>query len=332
MKIALIGPGIMTIPPPGHGAVEILIWDYFLELINQGHDVDIINKMRIMPQDQSQPNTPYCQELIRTINSGNYDFVHLHYDCLYHIMPFLNCKKIGITSHYPYIDQPEKYANDGYSNTFHSICNNQNHNIFALSKKDYHVFQENCKDKSKLFLLLNGSNHSEIQPVINKVNPGKSVYIGKVEERKLQHKYCNIPNIDFYGKCDDQTFKNKACYKGEPSREELMSKLANYGNMVLLSTGENGTPLVIKEALMAGLPIVTNKYSSNDLDLSLSFIDIIPDDKLDDLVCIQQVIEKNLQKQYLQNEIRAYAVSKFSWEILVKTYLESINSINSIAQ
>jgi hypothetical protein len=210
MKIALVGPGIMSIPPSGHGAVEILIWDYFLELMNQGHTVDIINKIRISQEEQSHPNTNYCQDLIKTINNGNYDFVHLHYDCLYHILPFLTSQKIGITSHYPYIDQPEKHLKDRYFNTFQSICNNQNHVIFALSKKDYNVFQSNCKDKSNLFLLLNGSNHNEIIPVTNKINPGKTVYIGKIEERKLQHKYCKIPNIDFYGKCDDQDFKNKS--------------------------------------------------------------------------------------------------------------------------
>ena len=28
MRLALIGPGIMPIPPDGWGAVESLIWDY----------------------------------------------------------------------------------------------------------------------------------------------------------------------------------------------------------------------------------------------------------------------------------------------------------------
>ena len=28
MKICIVGPGIMPIPPTGWGAVEILIWDY----------------------------------------------------------------------------------------------------------------------------------------------------------------------------------------------------------------------------------------------------------------------------------------------------------------
>jgi hypothetical protein len=43
MKIALIGPGIMPIPPDGWGAVESLIWDYAVELDELGHEGMIVN-------------------------------------------------------------------------------------------------------------------------------------------------------------------------------------------------------------------------------------------------------------------------------------------------
>ena len=43
MKISIIGPGIMPIPPKGWGAVESLIWDYNIELKKLGHDVQIVN-------------------------------------------------------------------------------------------------------------------------------------------------------------------------------------------------------------------------------------------------------------------------------------------------
>ena len=43
MKIALVGPGIMEIPPKGWGAVESLIWDYATELDELGHEGVIIN-------------------------------------------------------------------------------------------------------------------------------------------------------------------------------------------------------------------------------------------------------------------------------------------------
>ena len=105
MKICLVGPGIMTIPPEGWGAVESLIWDYNLILKNIGHDVDIINN-------------PDTNSIINEVNSKDYDFVHIHYDVFYHIIPHLNCKNIAISSHYPYVDQLHKHGYDGYQNIF----------------------------------------------------------------------------------------------------------------------------------------------------------------------------------------------------------------------
>ena len=148
--------------------------------------------------------------------------------------------------------------------------------------------------------------------------------MGKIEQRKQQYKYCNIKNIDYYGRCDDNKFKIKHNYKGEPSREELLELISNHGNMVLLSLGENGTPLVLKEALMAGLPIVINEYSSNDLDLTLPFIDVIDKSRLDDIEYIETIIENNRNKQNMKHKIREYAHKNFSWTKLVDKYIENI--------
>ena len=43
MKIVLIGPGIMSIPPENWGGVESLMWDYKNELEKKNHSVTIIN-------------------------------------------------------------------------------------------------------------------------------------------------------------------------------------------------------------------------------------------------------------------------------------------------
>ena len=43
MKITLVGPGIMPIPPTGWGAVEILVWDTKNALEDLGHEVQILN-------------------------------------------------------------------------------------------------------------------------------------------------------------------------------------------------------------------------------------------------------------------------------------------------
>jgi hypothetical protein len=327
MKIALIGPGIMAIPPPGWGAVEILIWDYYKELMNQGHSVDIINKIRSNDFEQRDPESQYCRDLISIINSKDYDFVHLHYDVLYHILSSLKCHRVAITSHYPNLGLFHKHKEDQYTEIFEGICNNTNHYIFAPSKKDLLIFESKCKDPSKLFLVVNSSDHREITPNFNGKFTDRSIYLGRIEERKQQHKYYSIPGIDFYGRCIYPQFSQLSCYKGEPSRAELVDLLSNYGNLVHLSACENATPLVIKEALLAGLPVVTNKWSMDDLDPDLPFIDVVPDDKLDDLGYIYSVICQNRSKQHLKSVIRDYAYQKFSTEVLVKAYIDKIKTV-----
>ena len=66
MNLALIAGGIMSIPPKKHGAIEIILWNFKLELEQLGHTVVIFN-------DQNLPL------VARQINQGNFGFVHLHY-------------------------------------------------------------------------------------------------------------------------------------------------------------------------------------------------------------------------------------------------------------
>ena len=94
MKIALIGPGIMPIPPEGWGGVEHLIWNFAQQLKKTGDEVVIIN-------------TPDLQKIVITANSEEFDAVHLHYDQFANVMPQIKCKKKMITSHYPYLENPE---------------------------------------------------------------------------------------------------------------------------------------------------------------------------------------------------------------------------------
>ena len=77
MKIALVGPGIMEIPPKGWGAVESLIWDYATELGELGHEGTIIN-------------TPDRTQIIRELSEEKYDFIHVHYDVFYDIMDYIH--------------------------------------------------------------------------------------------------------------------------------------------------------------------------------------------------------------------------------------------------
>jgi glycosyltransferase involved in cell wall biosynthesis len=100
--------------------------------------------------------------------------------------------------------------------------------------------------------------------------------------------------------------------------------------MILLSTGENGTPLVIKEALIAGLGVVTSEYCAYELDTNLPFISIIPTDKLQDLEYVKNVLNENKTISLsMRDEIVKYGVSNFSWKKLIKIYAENIEKLNA---
>jgi glycosyltransferase involved in cell wall biosynthesis len=111
-----------------------------------------------------------------------------------------------------------------------------------------------------------------------------------------------------------------SCYKGEKEHGELMLLMREYGSLVLLSDGESD-PLVLKEALMAGLPVVTNSHSGMP---ELPFLDIIPDNKVQDMKYIESVLEKSRQKD--RTGIKEYA-SQFEWKKVVKDYVSILNHL-----
>ena len=324
MKICLVGPGILSIPPPGWGAVEILIWDYYNE-IKTGNNVTIINKKR-NSANQSDINSSYCQELIAEINNGNYDLVHIHYDVLFHISQYLTCKHIAITSHYPYIDNKMKIRADKFTPIFNFMINNTKYLNFMLAQKDVDYLIANGANPNQIIKMENGINTNLFRFETNPTKKNKTIYLGKIDDRKNQHLYQNINCIDFVGPCACSKFdKNAANYLGSWTRNEVFNNLTEYANLVLLSSGE-ADPVVVKEAMVCGLGVVLNYSSSKNLQ-NLDFITIIPEQKLTDMNFVESQIELNraisLNKR---EEIKKYAIEKYSMKTSCEQYLNHVQS------
>jgi len=313
-EIVLVGPGILPIPPQAWGAVEILIWDYSNELIKRGYNVTIIN-------------TKNVRDIIDTVNKKKYDFVHIHYDKFHTIIPFLKCPCIALTSHYPYIDKLEYHQRDGYDSIFIPLIVQKSFYNFVLADKDKNKFISCGADPTRIKKIKNGINSSLFKFKEANYN-NRTMYLGKITPRKNQHVFQNIENIDFVGNCDDTRFdKTKPNYLGEWSRDKIYSELTNYSNLLLMSQGE-ADPLVVKEALIAGLGVVINRSSAENLDTNIDFITIIEDDKMTDIEYIVSKIEENKNiSNHNRNKIREYGISKFDISIEVDKYLEVIQSI-----
>ena len=314
MKIAIIGPGLMEIPPRGWGAIESLVWDYFIEL----------EKLRQRPKIF---NSSDLHKVIDDVNNFEPDFVHLQYDDYIKILPHIKCEHKAVTSHYAYLTQPSKRG--PYSMIF-NFYKEVPCLIFALSNEIKDCFmKEHGIPEEKIFVTPNGARDDLFDFREECKYPSRSIYLAKIDPRKRQYLFQEEDlNIDFAGNIADGRFNHQhKNYLGEWTKSHLYEDLTNYANLILLSDGE-AHPLSCLEGMMAGLGLVISKYATANLDTSLPFIDVIPENKITDHEYLLDVITSNREKSIsMRKEIRKYAEENFSWEVVVKKYYETVKNI-----
>lgn len=308
MRIVIIGPGEMSIPPNGWGAVEILIWDYYQILKSKGYDIHIVN-------DKNYNN------IINQINDLNPDFIHIQYDDWVFIENHFNCKNVAITSHYGYLEQVNKHG--GYSGIFNGFCKSISW-IFALSEGIKNTYVNNGKNSDDIFVIPNGVRTDLFK--FNKECEDKSIYLAKIDYRKRQHLFHSIPNLYFAGNIADDRY-NMNNYLGEWSKEYLYENLTKFSNLVLLSDGE-AHPLVCLEALSAGLGLVISEFATANLDLTKPYIDVIPESRINDIEYINNVITENrVKSRNHRDDIKKYS-EEFDWhKLIMNNYIPLVKKL-----
>lgn len=297
----------MPIPTDGWGAVEEIIWRQKIGLEELGHEVTIYND-------------PNLAAVAAAINTENYDFVHLQYDC--HAPYLQQALKVpfAVTTHYGWIK--ERYHWDGgYHGIFEAV--KKCPAIIALAPEIADVFtQEGCT--SPIAVLRNGANYDGFEQWEKK--NGRILYLGKVEPRKsqayIQQKASALP-IDFVGPCVDGAFiqgnVGNTRYLGPWSRKQVYENMSEYSALMLLSGGE-AAPLVVPEALCCGLSLITFKTCNANIDDSKPWVYTV-DNTNNFLGRCQQIISEN--NGYRQ-EILEYGRSRFDWKSIMSEYVGTI--------
>lgn len=318
MNIAFIGPGIMPIPPDGWGAVEMLIWDYATILGDLGHTGVIIN-------------TPNREEILDELSQNDFDIVHLHYDVFHDIIPQIlkvTKGKLIVSSHYPYINDSKMWIYDNYKQIINSYTKNNNFVIFASSKNDIKTFIEYGATSENCWLNRIGINHLsyDFEP---QQTYDRTLSFSQICDRKRQYLIQNFDNIDFIGRLENGKFSNLKNYKGEYKRDKLNSEITKYSNFVLLSSVENTTPLVVKEALTCGLGVVVSESVAVELDETQEFVDVIPENKIEDLEYLKSIIEKNkIYSVENREKIREYGINTFSLGCIIQNeYIPKLKTL-----
>ena len=76
--------------------------------------------------------------------------------------------------------------------------------------------------------------------------------------------------------------------------------------------------------------LVISKYAAHDLPEELPYVTVIPDDKLNDISFVEEKIRENREISItMRDDIREFAVNNFSWEGLIKLYVQNIEKLNA---
>lgn len=316
INLLIVGPGSVPIPPTGWGAVETIIWETIPIFLKNNINVGLLNSQS------------YFQW--RKAKKRKYDVILCHSDT--HIRRIRrNWKKNQILAitHYGLAAQP-KLWHKSYKKTFESF--QMSDLIGCLNPEIYKKFS-GLMPVEKLLNVVNGTTFDS--------NPSRKtktsfVLLGKVESRKKQYElweYAKAKKMDihFIGPIEDDRVKEvikrdtnaRNSFLGPKTRDELSSLMPKYSCLILLSEGE-ADALVLYEAQIAGLEIISNSASIGNQDLSLPWIHII--EKESDLESVAKSISQKPIDPFL---ISKYAEENYRWEVRLQPIINAIRKLSA---
>ncbi|MHB8576286.1 MAG: glycosyltransferase family protein [Dehalococcoidia bacterium] len=311
MKIALVAAGHLPIPPVGWGAVEDLVWNFKLQLEAAGHTIELFNSV-------------WFNEVIVRLNREQHDFIHLHCDLYCGDFTRHLRQPFCVTSHYGGF---ARFAGGEPDPNYEVLFRD------TLAAPGNIVFSDEVtglyrREGYRGFLRLLPNPVDVPRFGFREAGNGRAICLGRIQPRKRQAELARLLNgrvpLDFAGPHDpieEPNFSPRGDMHelGSWSREEVYARLSEYSCLVLLSRSE-GDPLVVKEALAAGLSVVVNGSSAANLS-DEPFITVLPDAERDPAVVAAAINEAIAHNHGLRADARAYAQGRYAYAAILPGYL-----------
>ncbi|MDD9801375.1 MAG: glycosyltransferase family 4 protein [Deltaproteobacteria bacterium] len=303
MKIAFVCGGVVAYPPLGYGGIELGVWNYQRVLQKLGHEVQVVNVMKgPMPWRRLQ--------IVRQLNAGAPDWVHIKVSKFFKLTRWLRCPQVVLQD-----QSPDAFFAD-YAQIHRAL--REKAQIICLSPRIRDNYLRAGADAARLHVIPNGLPVAEYHWAAEPKFPERSICLAVVNRRKRQHLLCGLPGLDFAGPIEDGAGFQRDHWLGEWSKETIRRHLTNYANLVLLSESE-GHANACLEALACGLGLVVSEAGAQNLNTSLPFIEVIPEERIPDRDFTAAAIARNRRiARSMRAEIRSYAARNFEIEELVK--------------
>lgn len=273
MKIAMVAPLAIKIPPEKYGGSEFIVYYLTEELVRRGHEVDlyatgdsetsanlisVIDKgLWSIPDFKDVPSC-YLSMMYQIADSGKqYDVIHDHLGPYGTVMSKLSDIPVVTTLHTPVTEFRAKLYDQAKENYYLvSISNNQRKDFPDLNYVEtvYNgvpVDKYDFSDQAGEYLCFLGrfDNIKGAKEAVDfALTTGeKLVLAAKIEDKKYFTEYIE-PKID----------NKQIVYLGEVGFEEKVKLLKNAKALVSLINWDEPFGLVVPEANACGTPVIVN--------------------------------------------------------------------------
>ena len=279
MRIAMLAPVWITIPPKGYGGIERVIKLLVDELVCKGEDVtlfaagpcstraDQVMYMGDAPTEhmgETLYDAYHVGQAFRAIASGGFDVVHDHSGFIGPAFAGLLRQPVVHTLHGPFTAETAMFYSAFRDDCYYAAISNRQRERFPLlnyvgvvpnavdiaehrylgEKDDYVIYVSRiCEDK--------GAD----QAVMLALNAGKRIILAGKIDRGRDREYFDErikPLID----------GDRVVYAGEVSQEEKVNLLSRANAFIFPIRWEEPFGLVMAEALACGTPVLATRWGA----------------------------------------------------------------------
>ena len=322
MKIAIIGSGVIEIPPQGYGAVEKHIWNLSKPLKNLGHEVTILNDIFGYGINNRYRFGNWVKNQLK---NNNFDVVHAHTTTVGSFLRFFRINLV-YTSHSRHWVSPSSFR-EKFTLLLEKNVVKKANKVIAVSPQIAFLMKNYCKP----YVIPNGVDVNLYTPNYDKRKGTNIVGIGELAPHKkfdliikaAKDLKCHITII---GPSRNQNYTNyllklggeKITLTGE-IEEKKMIEIISKSDIIVHPSISDSFGMVIVEGMSCGLPViasdiceelVTDNLNGYTIPTNLNDekrIQIIKD-KLDIL------LNNESMRQKMAGNSRDIVLRKYSWE------------------
>lgn len=309
MKVALVGSGLLPVPPMGYGAVESHVWELYNHLKAAGIDVTIVNKVF----GSEYRFIPWAVAGLRVQSP---DIIHAHTSAVGATLALLH-DNLVFTSHNPAWTVEAMDIMSWWGLNLEKLVGKRAAAFIAL---DGRVAARAGRYARHLHIV-----HGAIDPGkwrASSLDGGFTLSVGKLERRKGFHKFAAQRGDVHYavaGKSvGDRKYESQLLSLGvelhtDPSDEEIRH-LYSTASVYVHPSEFDAFSLAVLEAMASGLPIVASEVCAEQVVNGENGF-LVADENYSEPV--ERLISDEALRRRMGGRSRDLVVSRFSWDSAV---------------